>query len=139
MLAPAGGRVLFIAGQDAATPEGHVETDDFTDQFEIALDKALTILREASGGPEDIGRMTVYVTDLDAYREARPALGPIWRGLLGKHYPAMALVEVSRLVDPRAKVEIEVTAVVRDVTSPTHVLPTTPYPSDLPPTNGGEG
>lgn len=112
MLAPAGGRLLFVAGQDAAEPGGQVTQDDFTEQFRLALDKVLTVVRAAGGGPTDVGRMTVFVTDLDAYRASRRALGSLWQEAMGRHYPAMALVEVSRLVDPRAQVEIEATAVV---------------------------
>ena len=111
MLAPAGGRVLFVAGQDAATPEEEVTTDDFVEQFELALKKILLIIQEAGAGASAIGRMTVYVTDLDAYRSSRKEIGEVWRTLMGRHYPAMALVEVSRLLDPRGKVEIEATAV----------------------------
>lgn len=112
MLAPAGGRVLFVAGQDAAEPEGVVGTDDFVEQFRRALEKTMTIVEAAGGRPEHIGRMTVFVTDLDVYRGARRGLGDAWQQILGRHYPAMALVEVSRLVDPRALVEIEATAVI---------------------------
>ena len=111
MLAPAGGRVLFVAGQDAANPDGEVVTDDFVEQFD-ALHKTLLIVGEAGGDARSIGRMTVYVTDLDGYREARKQIGEIWRARMGKHFPAMALVQVVALVEDRAKVEIEATAVV---------------------------
>ena len=112
MLAPVGGRILLVAGQDAATAEGVVEEEDFVAQFDIVLGKILTVVRDAGGDATSIGRMTVFVTDLDAYREGRKAIGEIWRARMGRHYPAMALVEVSRLVDPIGKVEIEATAVV---------------------------
>jgi len=112
MLAPAGGRVLFIAGQDAANADGHVTTDDFCEQFDLALKKMLAVVEEAGGSALSIGRMTVFVTDLDAYREARKEIGGLWRERMGKHFPAMALMEVSRLVDPRGLVEIEATAVI---------------------------
>lgn len=111
MLGPAGGRVLFVAGQDAATPEGHVATDDFVEQFDIILHKILTVVRAAGGEAGSVGRMMIYVTDLDAYRALRKDIGRVYRAHMGKHFPAMALVEVSRLVDPRAKLEIEATAV----------------------------
>ena len=114
MLGPVDGRILFVAGQDAAEPGGEVTTDDFVEQFGIALGKAVTVVREAGGGPEDIGRITVFVTDVAEYREAREDLGVAYRSLMGKHYPAMALVQVVALVDPRAKVELEATAVLRD-------------------------
>jgi enamine deaminase RidA (YjgF/YER057c/UK114 family) len=112
MLAPRDGRVLFVAGQDAAEPEGEVITDDFVEQFGIALAKLLTIVQEAGGSPASVGRMTIFVTDLDAYRAARRDLGEVYRAHMAKHFPAMSLVEVSRLIDPRAKVEIEATAVI---------------------------
>jgi NAD(P)-dependent dehydrogenase (short-subunit alcohol dehydrogenase family)/enamine deaminase RidA (YjgF/YER057c/UK114 family) len=112
MLAPAGGRILFVAGQDAAEPEGEVTTTDFAAQFGLALEKMLTIVEAAGGRAEDIGRMTIYVTDLDAYRAERSRLGDVYRASMGKHFPAMALVEVERLVDPLALVEIEATAVI---------------------------
>lgn len=114
MLGPVDGRILFVAGQDAAEPEGEVTTDDFVQQFGIALGKAVTVVREAGGGPEDIGRITLFVTDIEEYRSSRKDIGPEYRALMGKHYPAMALVQVVGLVDPRAKIELEVTAVLRD-------------------------
>ena len=110
MLAPPGARVGFVAGQDAATPDGEVTTDDFVEQFDLALGKILVVVRAAGAGPSAIGRMMVYVTDLDAYRANRRAIGEVYRARMGRHFPAMALVEVTRLVDPRGKVEIEATA-----------------------------
>lgn len=112
MLAPAGGRILFVAGQDAAEPGGEVTGDDFVEQFRIALDKALTVVREAGGVPESIGRITLFVTDVEKYRESRKELGAAYRSLMGKHFPAMALLQVRGLLDPRALIEIEVTAVI---------------------------
>ncbi len=112
MLAPARGRILFVAGQDAAGPQGEVTTDDFVEQFRIALDKALTVVREAGGTPESVGRITLFVTDVEEYRGSRKELGAAYRSLMGKHFPAMALLQVRGLVDPRARIEIEVTAVI---------------------------
>ena len=117
MLAPAGGRICVIAGQDAATADGHVETDDFVEQFGIALQKTLMVVRDAGGDARSIGRMTIYVTDLDVYRASRKALGGVYQAHMDLHYPAMALVEVSRLVDPRGLVEIEATAVIAPPTA----------------------
>ena len=111
LLAPAGGRVLFVAGQTASGSDGDVETPDFAAQFALALDRVLAVVRAAGGEPSHIGRMTIYVTDLAAYRDARSELGAAWRARLGRHYPAMALVEVGGLVDSGAQVEIEATAV----------------------------
>ena len=112
LLAPPGGRVLFVAGQTAAGPDGDIEAPDFAGQFALALDRVLAVVRAAGGEPSHIGRMAIYVTDLTAYRDARSELGAAWRARLGRHYPAMALVEVNRLVDVGAQVEIEATAVV---------------------------
>ena len=106
MLGPAGGRVLFVAGQTAASAGGMVE------QWERVLERVVTVVRAAGGAPEDIGRLTVYVTDRAAYLAARGALGDVYRRHMGKHYPAMALVEVKALVDAGALVEIEATAVI---------------------------
>jgi enamine deaminase RidA (YjgF/YER057c/UK114 family) len=106
VLAPAGGRVLFVAGQTAPG------AGDFAAQFGAALERALAVVREAGGRPEHVARMTVYVTDMGVYRAERPRLGAVWRASMGRHYPAMALVEVRSLVDPNAVVEIEATAVI---------------------------
>ena len=114
MLSAAGGRMLFVAGQTAADSEGHVEERSFVAQFETALEKALAVVRAAGGQVEHIGRMTVYVTDIAAYRDGRKALASVWQRHMGSHYPAMALVQVSALVDRYATVEIEVTAIVPD-------------------------
>ena len=111
LLAPPGGRVLFVAGQTATGPGGSIETGDFAEQFALVLDRVLAVVREAGGEPSHIGRMTIYVTDLAAWRDARSRLGAAWRARLGRHYPAMALVEVSGLVDAGALVEVEATAV----------------------------
>jgi enamine deaminase RidA (YjgF/YER057c/UK114 family) len=106
MLGPAGGRVLFVAGQTAPG------AGDLVAQWGGALERVLAVVRAARGAPHDIGRMTIYVTDKAAYLAGRPALGEVHRRLMGKHYPAMALVEVKALVDPGALVEIEATAVI---------------------------
>ncbi len=111
MLAAPGGSVLFIAGQTARGASGRVEPVGFVEQFGRALDNILVVLRDAGGTPVDVGRMTIYVTDLDAYLDSLRELGGVYRERMGRHYPAMALVEVSRLVDPAALVEIEATAV----------------------------
>ena len=117
ILAPASGRILFVAGQNASRDESGVEPairTDFVRQFAIALDRILAVVREAGGGPQDIGRMTIYTTDLPAYLSGRAALGVVYREAMGSHYPAMALVEITQLVDRGAIVEIEATAVIPD-------------------------
>lgn len=112
LLAPQGGRILFVAGQVGLEPGDSGKPLEFVAQFAGALDRVLTVVRAAGGGPEDVGRMTVYVTDLPAYRASLAALGEAWRARFGTHYPAMALVEVKGLVDRGAMVEIEATAVI---------------------------
>jgi enamine deaminase RidA (YjgF/YER057c/UK114 family) len=120
IVAPPGGRVLFVAGQNAPEAGGQ-DTDDsgsverLVAQFAAALDRALAVVRAAGGRPEHVARFTVYVTDMAAYRAARPRLGDVWRAAMGRHYPAMALVEVRSLVDLGAMVEIEATAVLPPV------------------------
>ncbi len=111
MLAPAGGRVLFVAGQTAASPDGRIEVTGFVEQWERALAKVVAVVEAAGGRPEHIGRLTIYVTDLDAYRSSRKAIGEAYRALMGRHFPAMALVEVAGLVDAGALLEIEATAI----------------------------
>lgn len=112
VLAPAGGRVLFVAGQAGWDRSCRGAPDDFAAQFARALDRALEVVRAAGGGPPNIARLTVYVADLAAYRASRAALGEAWRARFGRYYPAMALVEVSGLLDEGALVEIEATAVI---------------------------
>lgn len=104
MLGAAQGRLLFVAGQIA--PIG-----DFVTQWEGALERVLAVVRAAGGRAEDIGRMTIYTTDRSAYLANRTALGEVHRRHMGRHYPAMALVEVKSLLDSQALVEIEATAV----------------------------
>jgi len=111
MVARAPGRMLFIAGQTARDDSGKVAEADFVSQFDRALANVLTVLRAAGGTPEDIGRLTIYITDVGRYRGNLKPLGEVYRRLMGRHYPAMALVEVKSLVDERAMVEIEATAV----------------------------
>ncbi|HJQ66429.1 MAG TPA: RidA family protein [Gemmatimonadales bacterium] len=105
MLGPAGGRVLFVAGQTAPQALGLVA------QWDAALERVVAVVKAAGGSPEQIGRMTIYVTDRSTYLAERTALGEVHRRHLGRHYPAMALVEVKALVDQQALVEIEATAV----------------------------
>ena len=111
LVAPQGGRIMFVAGQTARDASGKVPPSDMAAQFRQALANVIEVVTAAGGGAVDIGRMTVYVTDLPAYRAARPALAGAWKELMGKHYPAMALLEVKGLVDENAVVEIEATAV----------------------------
>jgi enamine deaminase RidA (YjgF/YER057c/UK114 family) len=111
LLAPGGGRLLFVAGQTGTDSEGRIATAGFSGQFEAALSRVLTVVRAAGGGPEHIARMTVYVTSMQQYRESRSALRSIWQRTIGSHYPAMALLQVTALLDEGAAVEIDATAV----------------------------
>ena len=111
MLGPPGGRVLFVAGQTARAGSEAELPSGFVDQFEAAIANVVTVVRDAGGTPEHIGRLTMYVVDIDAYRNNLKPLGEVYRRHMGRHYPAMALVAVSSLVDPTAQIEIEGTAV----------------------------
>lgn len=112
LLAPAGGRVLFVAGQAGWEEGASGAPPGFVEQFGLALDKVLAVVRAAGGEAADVGRVTIYVTDLAAYRASLKPLGEAWRARMGKHYPAVALLEVKGLVDRGAVVEIEATAVI---------------------------
>jgi enamine deaminase RidA (YjgF/YER057c/UK114 family) len=108
------GRTLHVGGQIGWNAQQEFETDDFAEQFAQTLDNVLAVVEAAGGVATDIASMTVFVTDLDAYRAAGKALAPIWRERLGKHYPAMALVGVAGLVERRALVEIQAVAALGD-------------------------
>jgi enamine deaminase RidA (YjgF/YER057c/UK114 family) len=103
------GRLLHVAGQVGWGADQKFASADFVGQFAQALDNVLAVVRAAGGAPEGVARMTVYVTDLAAYRASLRALGPVWRERFGKHFPAMALVGVAGLVEQGALVEIEAT------------------------------
>lgn len=104
------GRTLHIAGQIGWDAEERFASEDLCPQFDQALANVLAVVEAAGGTPSDVARMTVYVTDLDAYRSSAKELGACWRARFGRHYPAMALVGVAGLVHPQAKVEIEAVA-----------------------------
>lgn len=105
------GRQVFVAGQVGSTPEGDF-APDFGSQFRRVLENTVAVLAEAGAKPEHITRMTWYVTDLDKYLAALREVGAAYGEIIGKHYPTMTLVEVSRLVYEDALLEIESTAVV---------------------------
>lgn len=112
ILAPAGGRILFVAGQAGWEEEAQGRPPDFVEQFARALDKVLAVVRAAGGKPTDVVRMTIYTTDLDAYNNAIKPLGEAWRARFQTYYPAVSMVEVKGLVAPACVVEIEATAVI---------------------------
>jgi enamine deaminase RidA (YjgF/YER057c/UK114 family) len=111
ILAPAGGRLLFVAGQIAWDAERRLVAADFPGQFARALENAVAVVRAAGGGPEHVARLTLYVTDRRQYLADLPAVGEAYRQIMGRHYPAMALLEVQALLEPGALVEVEATAV----------------------------
>jgi enamine deaminase RidA (YjgF/YER057c/UK114 family) len=111
VLASAGGRLLFVAGQVAWDSQQKIVSSDFSAQLGQALENVITVVRAAGGGPEHIVRLVIYVTDKREYIAALKAVGAEYRRLMSKHFPAMALVEVAGLLEPGAKIEIEATAV----------------------------
>jgi len=111
----ASGRTLYVAGQVGWEHDGTFASDDIGEQFARALDHVIDVVEEAGGAASDVVRMTVYVTDLEGYRRARAKIGAAWRERFGRHYPAMALIGVAGLLEPRAKVEIEAVASLPDL------------------------
>jgi enamine deaminase RidA (YjgF/YER057c/UK114 family) len=105
------GRIVFIAGQIGWDEECRIQTDDLAGQVRQALANVLSVLAQAGGRPEHIARMTWYVLDKRAYLDASRSIGQIYRELMGNHYPVMTAVQVGALIEDRALVEIEATAV----------------------------
>lgn len=120
------GSLLFVAGQIGWDAEQRIVSDDFADQFAQALSNVIAVVREAGGGPANIARLLIFVTDKDEYSSRRRDVGSAYRQLMGKHFPAMTLVEVSSLLERLAKVEIEATAVIPEEARP---AATTPLPA----------
>lgn len=110
------GRLVFVAGQIGWTAEAKFESDDLVDQTRQALRNIVRVLAEAGGRPEHIVRLTWYVVDKHDYMARNADLGKAYRDILGKHFPAMTLVQVAALLEDRAKVEIEATAVIPPTT-----------------------
>ena len=111
MLAPTGGRLLAIAGQVAWDANEKIVADDFPTQFGQALANVLAVVRAAGGEPQHIAQLTIFVVDHREYLATLKEVGALYRRLMGRHYPAMALVEVKALLEPGAKVEIQGLAV----------------------------
>jgi enamine deaminase RidA (YjgF/YER057c/UK114 family) len=109
------GRVVFLAGQTALDASGAIVGADVVAQFEQALANLLTALRAAGGTAEQLTSLTVYATDLADYRARGQEIGAVWRRLIGRSYPAMAAIGVSRLWDEAALVEIQGFAVLTDL------------------------
>ena len=109
--------MIFVGGQIGWNGQQQFETDDFVGQARQALANVVAVLREGGAGPEHIVRMTWYVVDKREYVASYRALGAAYREIVGRHFPAMTAVEVKALIEDRARVEIEVTAVVPDAGS----------------------
>ena len=116
-IAVTGGTTVFISGQVAFNSKGVFEEKNFAGQFRQTLKNTLAVLAEAGGKPEHIVRMTWYVTDKKEYLGALKEVGVAYRELIGRHYPAMAVVQVGGLMEDEAKLEIETTAVIPDAPS----------------------
>jgi enamine deaminase RidA (YjgF/YER057c/UK114 family) len=108
------GRMVFTGGLIGWNANEEFESDSFADQAEQTLKNIVAVLAEAGGKPEHIVRLTWYVTDKREYLNEQKQLGAAYRRVIGNHFPAMALVQVAALVEDRAKLEIEATAVLPD-------------------------
>ena len=111
VLVPPGGSLLFIAGQIGWDERQKIVSGDFVEQFDRSLANVLAVLSEAGGAPDRLARIVIYVTDKSEYLARTSEVGERWRARLGRHFPAMALVEVKSLLEAEAKVEIEAVAV----------------------------
>jgi enamine deaminase RidA (YjgF/YER057c/UK114 family) len=108
------GRTVFLAGQTALDPDGRIVGRSVVDQFEVALSNLLTSLRAAGGEPGNLASMTIYVVDMEDYQRHARDIGDVWKRLVGRNYPALAGIEVSRLWDTAALVEVQGFAVLPD-------------------------
>jgi enamine deaminase RidA (YjgF/YER057c/UK114 family) len=111
VLAEQGGRLLFVAGQVGWNKEQTIVSKNLVEQFDRALENVIAVVTEAGGSPNQITRLVIYVTDKQEYKLNLKEIGETYRTRMGKHYPAMALVEVRGLLEDNAKVEIEAVAV----------------------------
>jgi enamine deaminase RidA (YjgF/YER057c/UK114 family) len=107
------GRLIFVGGMVGWDEQGRF-ADGFVPQVVQALRNIVAVLREGGAAPEHVARLTWYVVDMDEYRRSLRELGPAYRGVMGRHFPTMALVQVGALVEPEARVEIEATALLPD-------------------------
>lgn len=111
VLAEAGGRMLFVAGQVAWNHDQKIVSADFVEQFDRALANVVAVVNEAGGKPDQIARLVIYVTDKQEYLVRTNEVGERYRRYMGRHFPAMVMVEIKSLLDDKAKVEIEAIAV----------------------------
>ena len=112
VLVDGGGKLLFVAGQIAWNQNQKIVSDDFAEQFDQALDNVIAVVKTAGGESNNIVRIVVYVTNKQEYLAQTKAVGERYRKHMGKHFPAMVLVQVTSLLDDAAKVEIEAMAVI---------------------------
>lgn len=106
------GEVVFVAGQIGCDQNGSIVSDSLVDQFDKALENALVVVKAAAGTPQDVARMTIYVVNKTDYKRCSREIGASYRRHMGRHFPAMSLVEVKSLFEDKAKVELELTAVI---------------------------
>ena len=111
VLTETGGRLLFIAGQIAWNQQQQIVSADLVEQFDRALVNVIAVVKEGGGKPEDIARLIIYVTDKNDYKKRMKEIGERYRARMGKHFPAMVLVEVAGLLEDDARIEIEGVAV----------------------------
>lgn len=108
------GELLFIAGQVGWDRSGRFASDRLSDQVKVALENIVTVLAAGGARPEHVTRMTWYLTNREAYYAELADIGAHYRAVMGRHFPAMSVVQVVALMEPAAKVEIEATAVIPD-------------------------
>jgi enamine deaminase RidA (YjgF/YER057c/UK114 family) len=114
VLTESGGRLLFVGGQVGWNEKQQIVSADFVEQFARALKNVLVVVTEAGGNPTDVARLIIYVTNKAEYRLRTHEIGERYRALMGRHFPAMVLVEVTSLLDDDAQIEIEAIAVLND-------------------------
>lgn len=114
LLSETSGKLLFVSGQIAWSEQQEIVSPDFVEQFDKALANVITVVTEAGGGPSDVARLVIYVTDKTEYKKRTREVGERYRARMGKHFPAMVLVEVKGLLDDAAKVEIEAVALLSE-------------------------
>lgn len=113
VLTKGSGRLLFIAGQIACNNRQQIVSEDLVEQFDRALRNVLAVVTAAGGAAEQIARLVIYVTDKNEYKQRMKEIGERYRTRMGKHFPAMVLVEVKSLLEDRAKIEIEGIAILK--------------------------
>ncbi len=106
------GKLVVLGGQIGWNAQQEFESEGFVDQFRQTLENIKTLLNEAGASPEHLVRLTWFITDRDAYLGSQKEMGAVYRDVIGRHYPPMSVVQVVKLVESRAKIEIEATAVI---------------------------